>query len=438
MTVSAETLQWDRSGPLGSTEHEGGGWDAATAKAESDGVSSLSVTYETPGELQEAFARELFSGAVFVPLADRLPTRRLVNVTFHLSFSEARLGVEGEVVASLPSHIARAGAAPGVSIQLAEAPAELRRRFELASGIKLTEIDWRPAAYARAEPRFPAQAPVRIEAQGRHFSAATGDVSYNGMLVLLPGLDLGVGTEVRTEIEHPQSGEKLELEGRIVNQTRCDHGLMVVGVKFRYELGRVDEVARFVDGLRSFHHARSLATITGSLQHTSLEAVLETFSSSSNAGTLRLVSGEQQGKLAYQDGEILYATTGLVSGAKALGRLFTWADAQFEFKAEVEPMDDAGGRLPLESAILAAAVQRDELARLDLRALDADMTFLVDEERLAAVERTLEDMGREVTENSRMGFPLGAMLDMLPCSDALIYKTLTELIEAGILRAEKR
>jgi hypothetical protein len=32
-----------------------------------------------------------------------------------------------------------------------------------------------------------------------------------------------------------------------------------------------------------------------------------------------------------------------------------------------------------------------------------------------------------------MGFPLGAMLDMLACSDARIYKTVTELIEAGVL-----
>jgi len=422
---------------LGSTEHEGDGWNAAAAKAESDGVSNLTVTYETPGALQEAFARELFSGAVFVPLAERLPPRRLVSVTFHLSFSEARMTVEGEVVASLPSHIARAGAAPGVSIQLAEAPAELRRRFELASGIKLTEIDLRPPAYARAEPRFPARAPVRIEAQGHRFTAETGDVSYNGMLVLLPGLDLGVGTEMKVEIEHPQNGSVLALEGQIANQTRCDHGVMVVGVQFRYELERVDEVARFVDGLRSFHHARSLATISGSLEHTPLEAVLETFTSTSNAGTLRLMRGEELGKLAYQDGEILYATTGLVSGAKALGRLFTWTDALFEFKPEIEPMDDAGGRLPLESAILAAAVQRDELARLDLNAFDGDMTFVVDEQRLAAVETALDDMGREITENSRMGFPLGAMLDMLPASDALIYKTLTELIEAGILRVEK-
>jgi hypothetical protein len=438
MTVSAETLQSDRSGPLGSTEHEGDGWNAAAAKAESDGVGNLSVTYETPGELQEAFARELFSGAVFVPLTDRLPTRRLVTVTFHLSFSEARLAVEGEVVAALPSHIARAGAAPGVSIQLAETPGELRRRFELASGIKLTEVDSRLPAYARAEPRFPARAPVRIEAQDRHFTAETGDVSYNGMLVLLPGLDLGVGTEMKIEIEHPQNGSVLALEGHIANQTRCDHGMMVVGVQFRYEFERVDEVARFVDGLRSFHHARSLAMITGSLEHTPLEAVLETFTSTSNAGTLRLMRGEELGKLAYQDGEILYATTGLVSGAKALGRLFTWTDALFEFKPEVEPMDDAGGRLPLESAILAAAVQRDELARLDLNAFDPDMTFVVEEERLAAVETALEDMDREIAENSRMGFPLGAMLDMLPSSDALIYKTLTGLIEAGILRVEER
>jgi Tfp pilus assembly protein PilZ len=423
---------------VGSIERESGVSGAAEAKAESGGASNLSVAYETPGELQEAFARELFSGAVFVPLADRLPIRRLVNVTFHLGFSEARLTVQGEVVASLPSHVARAGAAPGVSIQLAEAPAELRRRFELASGIKLTEIDSRSSAYARAEPRFPARAPVRIEAQGRRFSAETGDVSYNGMLVLLPGLDLGVGREVRVEIEHPQNGEKLELEGRIANQMRCDHGLMVVGVQFCYELERVDEVAHFVDGLRSFHHARSLATITGSLEDTPLEAVLETFSSASNAGTLRLTRGEQQGKLAYQDGEILYATTGLVSGAKALGRLFAWTDALFQFTPEIEPMGDAGGRLPLESAILAAAVQRDELARLNLRALDEEMTFLVDEDRLGAVERTLEDIGREITENARMGFPLGAMLDMLPSSDALIYKTLTELIEAGILRVEGR
>lgn len=108
MTDGTGTLQWDRSGSLGSMQHGNGAWEAMEEEAEVGGASSLSVTYETPGALQEAFARELFSGAVFVPLSERLPVRRPVHVTFHLPFSDARLAVEGEVVASLPSHIARA------------------------------------------------------------------------------------------------------------------------------------------------------------------------------------------------------------------------------------------------------------------------------------------------------------------------------------------
>ena len=55
MSVGTGTLQWDRSGPLGSTQHEGGSWEAETAQVESTGVSELCVTYETPKELEEGF-----------------------------------------------------------------------------------------------------------------------------------------------------------------------------------------------------------------------------------------------------------------------------------------------------------------------------------------------------------------------------------------------
>jgi Tfp pilus assembly protein PilZ len=402
------------------------------------GTARFAVSYETREALQEAFARELFSGAVFVPTVEPFAPGQKARVTFELPFCETHLEIEGEVVASLPAHIARAGAEPGVSIQLGAAPTELRRRFEQASGAELPELHERTAAFPRVEPRFDVHASVTLVSQGRHFSAETGDISYNGMLVLLRGIDLGVETELCAQIEHPGTGEKLEVEGRIANQTRCDHGVMAVGVQFRYDLDRVDEVARFVDGLRSFHHARSLATVSGSLADTPLEAVLETFSSTSSAGTVRLTRGDDQGKIVYQDDEILMATTGLVSGAKALGRLFTWADAHFEFKPEIEALEDVRETLPLASAIVTAAVQRDELARLELGDLDEDATFSVDGDLLAAVEPTLDDVGRELAENALMGFPLGAMLDMLAFSDARIYKALTELIEGGILHVESR
>ena len=99
-------------------------------------------------------------------------------------------------------------------------------------------------------------------------------------------------------------------------------------------------------------------------------------------------------------------------------------------------MEGARGRLPLTPAILAAAVARDELARLDLSDLIPDATFSVDSDRLDAVAPTLNDLGRKLAEDAQMGFPLGTMLDMIPSTDADIYKRITELIEAGILRFE--
>ena len=123
--------------------------------------------------------------------------------------------------------------------------------------------------------------------------------------------------------------------------------------------------------------------------------------------------------------------------AISVDRLFTWADAQFEFRPEAEPMEGIRERLPLVPAVLAAVIARDELALLDLSGFDPDVTFAVDDERFDAVVSTLDEIGREVAEHARMGFPLGAMLDMLACSDARIYKTVIELIESGVVSIER-
>ena len=400
---------------------------------EPEGVAKLSVDYPARDEFEAAFARELFGGAVFVPTLERLPSGQRVRVTFDLLFCETRFALDGEVVASLPAPIASAGGAPGVSVQFLEPPAELRERIERASEIQLGEAPPRHANFPRAELRYPAQAPVLLEIGGRRLSAEMGDVSYNGMLALLPAVDLGDGTSLRVAIEHPRNRERIELDCRIANQTRCNDGVMVLGLKFDYELDRIDDVARFVDDLRSYHHARTLATVSGSLVDTPLETVLETFASVSESGTLRLTRGDERGKIAYQNGEILYVAIGLLSGTKALDRLFTWDDAQFEYRPEVEPMEGIRGRLPLAPAVLAAVVARDELAQLDLGSFDPNVTFSINPERLEIVASALDEIGREIAEHARMGFPLGAMLDMLASSDARIYKAITELIEAGAM-----
>ena len=416
---------------------ENGGESLGEPEAEPEGVVGLYVDYPAAEEFETAFARELFGGAVFVPTLDRLPAGQQVRVGFNLQYCDTRFELVGEVVASLPASIASTGAAPGVSIQFREPTAELRERVERATGIQLRDAPPSNSDFPCAERRYCVQAPVLLEIQGRRLSAEMGDVSYNGMLALLPDVDLDDVTDLRVAIEHPGSGERIEVDAHIANQTRCDDGVMAVGVRFVYELDRAEEIARFVDDLRAFHLARSLAAVSGSLVDTPLESVLETFASVSDSGTLRLTRGDECGKIAYQSGEILYVATGLLSGTKALDRIFTWTDAQFEFRPEMEPMDGVRGRLPLAPAVLSAVVARDELAQLDLSGFDPNATFTVGRERLAAVASTLDEIGLEIVENARMGFPLGAMLDMLSCSDARIYKTVSELVEAGVLNVER-
>ena len=414
-------------------KREKGGGGLGEPESGSEGVVNLSVDYPSRDAFEAAFARELFGGAVFVPTIERLPSGQRVRVRFDLGFCETRFELDGEVVASLPAQIANAGGAPGISVQFLEPPADLRERIERVNEIELGEAPRPHEKFSRTEARYPAHAPILLEFDGRRLSAEMGDVSYNGMLALLPAVDLDDATGLRVVIEHPGSREKIELDCCIANQTLCDDGVMAMGLRFEYGLDRIDEVAGFVDALRSYHHARTLATVSGSIADTPLETVLETFASVSDSGTLCLTRGDERGKIAYQGGEILYVTNGLLSGAKALDRLFTWNDALFEFRPEVEPMDGVRGSLPLTPAVLSAVVARDELAQLELGSFNSNTMFSIDAERLEAIASVLDEVGREVAEHARMGFPIGAMLDMISASDARIYKTIVELIESGAM-----
>jgi hypothetical protein len=292
-----------------------------------------------------------------------------------------------------------------------------------------------PAA-ARRDARFPARASIEIEARGERIAGETADIGCGGVLVLLRGVRLEAQEPLRLRIHHPGSDEVLELPGCVANQTRCDDELTAVGVRFLYELDRSDEVARFVDGLRGLRRTGASAPLSGSLAEAALEDVLETVANASRAGTLWLQRGDQQGRITYREGELLGASVGLVSGLKALGRMFCWRDARFEFQPVIEPGGTEATPIPLHGAILAAAVQRDEVDHLDLAALAPGTAFSVDAERLAAHSPKLDPLAVEVCDNAALGFPVDVLLDMLTASDARIYATLLELLAAGVLRRD--
>lgn len=400
-------------------------------------IPELTVSFESPRAASDAFARELGRGAVFIPEASltEIPAAgSKVRLVLRFLFSGGELPVEGEVVTALPEGIRSAGGTPGVAVAVAESGPDLRRRIEAETGLELPEAEEPPRHILSNDPRFAARTPVTLELDGRRFTAETLDISHNGLLALLPGIDLSEGAMLRIIVAHPRGAEPLEIDGRVVNATRCEHGVMAHGIQFQYGLDRFEEVGAFVEALSGHQHARNLATISGSLRDNPLEDVIETFSSASPTGTVRLTKGSEDGKIVYRDDTIVSVTCGLVSGAKALGRMFGWRDASFEFESEAEVLDVADAPLPLTSVVLAASVERDELARLDLGSIDDDSVFEIDTELRGALESSLDDLGRELVANIELGFPMGALLDILPISDARIYQQLAGLIEAGIVR----
>lgn len=402
-------------------------------------ILELTLAYESPRAAADAFARELGRGAVFIPGADldEIPAAGTkVRLVLRFPFSGGELTLAGEVVSSLPPGIRSAGGTPGVAVAVADSEEKLRRRIETETGLALPPIVDRPRHALSSDPRFAARTPVTLEHEGRRFSAETLDISRNGLLALLPGIDLSEGTPLRIRVEHPRGGAPLEIDGRVANATRCDYGVMAHGIQFHFSLDRLEEVGRFVDELSGHEHARNLATLAGSLRDNPLEDVIETFSSACPTGTLRLMRGSEEGKIVYREDSIVSVTCGLVSGAKALGRMFGWRDASFEFDPEAETLDVADAPLPLAPVVLTASVERDDLARLDLGSVDDETVFTVDADRLAFLEPTLDDLARDLVGNVEMGFPVGALLDILPISDCRIYQKLAELIEAGIVRPE--
>ncbi len=393
---------------------------------------SLLVWYASPDALREAWLRDLALGALFVETANTYEAGERVRVVIELPFCEGSVDIEGKVVGSIPTDMASTGATPGIAVQTDLPALALRERIEELAGLSLPDEVDHEDSDADREPRFLAEAPVVIEMDGRHYNAKTVDISYNGTLVLLPGIDLGEGSALKVVLSHPRRDERLEIAANVARQTRCDHGVMAIGIRFAYAFDEVDKVSQFIDDLRGFDRARKLTTVTGSLAHTLLESVLETFTSVSSEGTLRLICGGDEGKIAYRDAEIVSAVTGLVVGAKALGRMFSWTDGQFEFVSEIE-IDGQENAIPLDSATVTAAIERDELGRLPIDILAKAESLLVDEARFCELKSELSEMQREVAENAGMGFPPGALLDILPATDAAIYRAMVELIDVGVL-----
>jgi hypothetical protein len=403
---------------------------------ELDSRQELRLIYESADAVEKDFGAGFGHAALFVESDGAWQPGQAVRICLDLRFCGREVRIQGLVVAVRPPGLGAAGAVPGVSLQLQTPVASIRYLLQEATGVALATAERVTPEERRGAPRSPAHGVATLVVEGAQFPAEMLNVSYEGMLALLHGLDLGLGSDVNVILKHPQRGEEISIDSRIVNQTRCDHGKMAIGIQFQYPARRIDAVMAFIDDLQSLERAKKLAEVSGCLDDAPLENVIETLTGASSEGTFRLTRGDEEGILIHQDGQILHAATGLVSGMKAVSRVLLWREGRFAYQAAIEPFETKESPIPIEVALLEATVHRDEVGLLGIERFHPDDSFCLNEELMNQIGGELGEIHQEVAEHIRMDFPLGAILDILIQGDGVIYKALADLLHSGVVTPE--
>jgi len=399
------------------------------------GGASLSLRFEDEAKFLEAFEENLVSGAAFIATRAPFAPRQSVELVFDLAFCGAQVSVPAEIVAVVEPPLAEiADSEPGVSLRFREGGADLKTRLEGATGLDLTRTSAGAGLERRSRDRTRSDSDIRIMTDDDDFAGTTANISYTGVLALLPMTSIPVGTDVRVQLSNPMVELDIPVDGRIVHSRRCDAGMIAHGIQLQYPAERIEEVMAFIEFLQSFDQARRLAVVSGPIESGGLGSVLELFSHTAPAGTLVLTNGDDQGKIVFSENYILRCTAGMVTGIKALARLFLWSGGRFEFHHDIQLAGAPEDPHLLETAMMMASVQVDELHRIGLETFRSDESFSLERIPGANERQKLSDVERETLDYVADGFNVEAISDMIDASDADIRNALVTLIDARTLR----
>lgn len=387
----------------------------------------LSVSFESAEAFQREYTANLVNGGVFVAGDQLLELRARVRVNLILHFCGKQLALVGEVVHQVTPEMTLLGAPAGVAVQFDGPAHKVRERLEPLRAASGAPQYGPPRSGKRAAPRTPARVPARVTGGEGELAGHTRNLSRSGVLVSVPGQGAPVGEKVQLSLSHPTSGESMDLEGVVVRRAEGGGGESALGVQFVPSA----ETERFVEKIQSTEHLRRLGRISGSIAELGVVNLLQMFAGIAPAGTLTLRSGEHEGVIGFEEGLLRFVRLGATSGLKALARLLGWSDGSFEFHAHLDALEPLEAPLPLEVALLEAAVERDEFGRSDRRCFPGDATpsvtdAVADQDDLSKVEAAVLDL-------ARAGFTVRRIVDFIPEPDSEIYRALGSLSDRGAL-----
>jgi len=394
----------------------------------------LRISFSDAAAFQREYLQNLVNGGVFVATIQAFELREAVRVEIVLTFCKKKLRLNGEIVHLVPREMAQVGATPGVAVQFEGSVQEIRMRLDplvIECGSPLHQPS---DSGRRRQPRVAARVPARIEGEGEGQGIAghTRNLSRSGALVAVQGEGPSVGERVRLTLEHPTSGEEMQVEARVARQIETSGAVSALGIEFETPAGRRDEVERFVENLQTAEHTRRLGGIRGAISALGAQDLLQMFGSSAQVGTLIFHRGEDEASVGFEAGILRYARLGPATGMKALVRMLAWTEGTFEFHTRLDPVPHPEAPLPLEAAMLDAVRQIDEGNRIDRRRFPMDARPRVIDTPTDPTGKTVE----AVLDLARAGFSVQRILDVIPEPDPEIYAALAQLLDAGAISFE--
>lgn len=394
------------------------------------------VDFATAELFQQEHTANLANGGVFLPSSERFTLRERVTVELVLQFCNKKIAIEGEVVHIVPPEMARAGAEPGAAVQFLGSTAEVSRRLQplvAASGMIPRPRPKDPGR--RAAPRVAARVPARLDGRDSGIEGTTRNLSQTGVLISVPGGGVSQGQRVRVTMEHPTTGEAMEVEGTVVREVKTSGDVAAVGIEFDPPETHRPEVSRFVEQVQNIEHTRRLGGFHGPIEDLGPQSLVQMFGGTAPAGTLVLRKGEDEGVIGFENRLLRYARLGTATGMKALVRMLSWQDGTFEFFARLEPADEMEAPLPLEAAIFEAVREIDEANRVDLSRLPSGAKVLVAPDAAAPQlgQDPLSKVEEAVIDLARAGFTVQRIVDVIPEADPQILRALESLADRGIV-----
>ncbi|HEU4428607.1 MAG TPA: PilZ domain-containing protein [Myxococcota bacterium] len=427
----------------------------------------LKQTFDSAAKLAAEFGRNIKMGGAQIRTEESFDAREFVEVEFVFSWRGESLIYEAEVVfcgggqaavqfrkpaSELAADLAPYMGSPSgrAKVEARVAPAifedELGDRAErepvytqspdpkAKTVLRTQRPDLRDpldrVADRRGSARAVARVPARVSANHVSLEGHTRDLSDTGVLISADGSDLPLGKAVELELQHPESGERLAVSGRVSRHVETDGTVAAVGVEFEPPQGAAGVLRNFVSDVKRAEAKRAQSGISGRIEELGIANLIQMLGQSSPRGTLTAAHGSEEATIAFENGTLRYALLGSLRGVKALARALQWTNGTFSFAKHVDALTDEPAPMPLQSALLEAARQVDESVRA--APIDPKQRFRVERAAFAAAGE-LTKLEEAVLDLAGAGLTVRRMIDVIPDSDAAVHEAIRALLERGLL-----